>query len=107
MKVENKQILLCNSNRNQKDFLKSLKIRLNGEYKKIPNYLIDKSGKVHNLNKKDVTSHYLDGYTDKGVVIICLENIGWLKKRSKAAGRLILDLCMNGIPETSVEIQKT
>lgn len=83
MKVENKQILLCNSNRNQKDFLKSLKIRLNGEYKKIPNYLIDKSGKVHNLNKKDVTSHYLDGYTDKGVVIICLENMGWLKKRSK------------------------
>jgi len=29
-------------------------------------------------------------------------NMDRLKKRSKAAGRVILDLCMNGIPETSL-----
>ena len=82
-KVESKQILLCNTNRNSQDFLNSLKFRLNGNYKKIPNYLIEKSGKIHNLNNQDVTSHYLDGYTHKGVVIICLENLGWLKRRSQ------------------------
>jgi uridine phosphorylase len=30
-------------------------------------------------------------------------NMDRLKKRSKAGGRVILDLCMNGIPETSLE----
>tara|TARA_R110000824_G_scaffold52896_3_gene146783 strand:- start:618 stop:1148 length:531 start_codon:yes stop_codon:yes gene_type:complete len=83
MKEGNKQILLCNTNRVSKDFLKSIKFRLNGKYKKIPNYLIEKTGKVHNLNKNDVTTEYLEGYTTSGVVVVCLENIGWLKRRTK------------------------
>jgi len=81
-KVESKQILLCNTNRNSKDFLNSIKFRLNGNYKKVPNYLIEKSGKINNLNKEDVTPYFLDGYTNKGVVVVCLENVGWLKRRS-------------------------
>lgn len=75
------QILLCNTNRNSKDYLTSLKSRANGKYKKIPNYLIEKSGKVHNLNKDDVTEYYLNGYETKGVIVICLENLGWFKRR--------------------------
>ena len=64
-KVESKQILLCNTNRNSKDFLNSIKFRLNGNYKKVPNYLIEKSGKIqkekhiytlqeYGLDKKEV-----------------------------------------------------
>jgi hypothetical protein len=33
-------------------------------------------------------------------------NMDRLKKRSKAAGHVILDLCMNGIRETSAEDTK-
>ena len=35
----NKQILLCNTNRKLDDYLTSIKYRRNGKYNKIPNYL--------------------------------------------------------------------
>tara|TARA_R110000744_G_scaffold272277_1_gene385280 strand:- start:230 stop:628 length:399 start_codon:yes stop_codon:yes gene_type:complete len=78
-----KQILLCNTNRTAKDFLKTIEVRKDGGYKKIPNYLIEKNGKVHHLTKDDSTEYFLTGYhndNDK-VVVVCLENLGWLKRR--------------------------
>ena len=58
-------------------------MRKDGNYKKIPNYLIEKSGKVHHLTQDDVTQHFLTGYHDDNnkVVVVCLENLGWLKRR--------------------------
>jgi len=82
IKEGSNQVILCNSNRNAKDFLKSLKLRVNGKYEKIPNYFIEKNGKVHTLNKKDVTKLYFKGYHDSGVIVVCLENVGWLTRRS-------------------------
>lgn len=79
---ENKQILLCSTKRSRKDFFNTIKFRHNGEYKKIPNYFIEKNGKVHHLNENDVTPYYLSGYRKEGVTVICLENRGWLKRRS-------------------------
>ena len=69
-KVESKQILLCNTNRNSKDFLNSIKFRLNGNYKKVPNYLIEKSGKINNLN----IDASIKDYVKKGnsILGICL-----------------------------------
>jgi len=76
------QILLCNTNRNSKDYIKSLEIRDNGNYQKKPNYLIDKKGKIHQLNSIDVSEEYLYEYRKDGVIVVCLENRGWLSRRS-------------------------
>lgn len=79
-----KQIVLCNTNRQTPDFLKGIEVRKDGNYTKIPNYLIEKNGKIHHLTDDNVTSHFLTGYhKDKDkVIVICLENLGWLKRRS-------------------------
>ena len=81
----NKQILLCNTNRKLDDYLNTIKYRKNGKYIKIPNYLIDKTGRVHNLNNKDITDKFLTGYHEDNasVIVVCLENRGWLTRRSK------------------------
>ena len=78
------QILLCNTNRDISDYIKSINIRSNVPTSRKPNYIIDKKGKITLLNKDDVTQTYLKGYhTDSSVIVICLENRGWLKRRSK------------------------
>ena len=79
-----KQILLCNTNRQAQDFLKGMEVRKGGNYTKIPNYLIEKNGKIRQLTKDNVTTHFLTGYhKDKdNVIVVCLENLGWLKRRS-------------------------
>jgi len=83
-KGENRQILLCNTHRESKYFLDTIKYRANGNYKKIPNFLIKKNGEVVNIHQEDVTSFFLPGYKIKsGVVVVCLENKGWLRRRSK------------------------
>ena len=64
---ENKrQIILIHSGRPSNEYLTSLKYRLNGEYEKIPNYFIDKEGKIleslspekysKNFNNKNIDS---------------------------------------------------
>ena len=85
---ESKQILLCNSQRPAKDFLTGLSLRNNGKNRRKPNYFIEKSGKIHHLNKEDITQEYLSGYSSSGVVVVALENIGWLKRR-KEDGKFI------------------
>ena len=77
-----KQILLCNTNRGVKDYLKTIEIRKDGNYLKIPNYLIEKNGNIHHLTEDDVTDHFLTGYhTDNDkVIVVCLENLGWFKR---------------------------
>ena len=85
IKVGKKQVLLCNTGRNFKDYMKGLTYRRNGKYEKVPNYIIDKRGEVYEMGTEDVTSLYLTGYHndyEDGVVVISLENNGWLRRRS-------------------------
>ena len=78
------QILICNTNRKIKDYLKSMDLRYGTHHNRKPNYVIDKKGKIILLNKNDITHEYLRGYhKDRSVIVICLENRGWLKRRSK------------------------
>lgn len=61
-KVDNAtQVLLCNTERDIKNYLNCLKFRNNGKYHKIPNYVVDKKGKIHTPTTKDVSRHYLYG----------------------------------------------
>ena len=76
-----KQIILCDTFRNSIDYISSLKFRNNGKYKKIPNYLITREGKVLSLLSDDSYSNFFeDSEINKNSIIICIENLGWLEK---------------------------
>jgi N-acetyl-anhydromuramyl-L-alanine amidase AmpD len=75
------QIILTHTSRNLNDYLQSLKYRYNGKYKKIPNYIISKDGKILNLlDNNEYSEYYPISTTNKSSVIISLENLGWLEK---------------------------
>ena len=76
-----KQIILTHTSRNISDYLKSLRYRYNGNYKKLPNYIIDREGVVYEIISPNTYSEYMDYSTyNKNSIIICLENLGWLRK---------------------------
>jgi len=75
------QIILTHTSRNIDDYLQSLKIRLNGKYKKIPNYIITREGKILQLLGKNENSEYFKNPNiNRNSIIISLENLGWLQK---------------------------
>jgi N-acetyl-anhydromuramyl-L-alanine amidase AmpD len=75
------QIILTHTSRNINDYLQSLKFRLNGEYKKIPNYIITRDGKILQLLKNNEHSEYFsDVNINRNSIVVCLENLGWLEK---------------------------
>lgn len=77
-----KQIILCHTGREVKDYLASLNFRYNGKYDKIPNYVITRSGKIYKLLEDHTHSHFFsDININRNAVIICLENLGWLEKK--------------------------
>lgn len=76
-----KQIILMHSARDINNYLMSLKYRYNGKYDKIPNYVIDREGKVLKLLKdNEYTNIFPESNINKNSIIICLENLGWLEK---------------------------
>jgi len=82
-----KQIVLSHSSRNVRDYLVSLKTRYNGNNEYLPNYIIDREGNIMNIIPPETYSKYLDmGPSDKNVITICLENLGWLRKNPLYGG---------------------
>jgi N-acetyl-anhydromuramyl-L-alanine amidase AmpD len=76
-----KQIILCHSFRSQNEYLNSLKHRNNGSFDRIPNYFINKNGDIISLIPDDSYSNiFTDKEVNKNSIVICLENLGWLKK---------------------------
>lgn len=80
--VEKKnQIILSHTSRKLKDYILSLKSRNNGEYQKIPHYLISKEGKVFSLLEDKKSSEYFGNENiDKNSIHVVLENLGWFDK---------------------------
>jgi hypothetical protein len=75
------KIILCHTSRNTRDYLLSLKYRYNGEYTKIPHYIISKGGSVFKLLDDNHYCNFMDsGDVDKKSIIITLENLGWFDK---------------------------
>lgn len=75
------QIILIHTSRNAQSFLQSLKYRYNGKFKRIPNYIVTKNGKILQLLNNNEYSEILSRESvNKNSVIICLENLGWLQK---------------------------
>jgi len=76
-----KQIVLCHTSRDVKDYLVSLQTRYNGKNPYLPNYVVDREGNIINIIPPDTYSKFLETESfNKNVIIICLENLGWLRK---------------------------
>ena len=77
-----KQIILCHTSREVEEYLTSLKFRWNGNFDRIPNYLISKNGEVLQLLGDTAHSNYFkEDNLNRNSVIISLENLGWLEKK--------------------------
>jgi N-acetyl-anhydromuramyl-L-alanine amidase AmpD len=75
------QIILTHTSRNINDYLQSLKFRFNGDFKRIPNYIISRDGKIIQLLSNTEHSEYFkDSIINRNSIIITLENLGWLQK---------------------------
>lgn len=77
-----KQIILANTGRTVENYLTSLKNRHNKKYKKIPNYVITREGKIiQTLNEEKFNLFFNKEVINKNSIIIVFENLGWLEKR--------------------------
>jgi hypothetical protein len=75
------QIILTHTSRNLSEYLQSLKYRYNGDFKRIPNYIISREGKILKLlDNQEHTNFFKEPNINRNSVIICLENLGWLQK---------------------------
>ena len=75
------QIILANTSRDVADYLNMLKYRYNGKYKKIPNYIISREGRIlQTLSNIEHSSYFEEPNINRNSIIIVLENLGWLKK---------------------------
>ena len=80
--------MLGHTSRKIKDYKKSLKLRHNGNYEKLPHFIISKTGIVEEILPLDKpTKFFGHPYIDNNCIFILLENEGWLKK-SKTQNRL-------------------
>ena len=76
-----KQIVLCHSSRVAQDYLNALRYRYNGNNPYLPHYVINREGEVFNIIPSDTHSKFLEVESfNKSVIVICLENLGWMKK---------------------------
>jgi N-acetyl-anhydromuramyl-L-alanine amidase AmpD len=77
-----KQIVLCHTSREVGEYLTSLRLRHNGNFSRIPHFVIDREGKILQLLPLNATT---DFFTNKVLnnetIVICLENLGWLVKK--------------------------
>jgi N-acetyl-anhydromuramyl-L-alanine amidase AmpD len=77
------QIILLNSYRPKLQYLNSIKNRNNYGVEKIPNYFIDTDGNIINLLSDDsYCNMFFDNDVNKSSITICLENLGWINKKS-------------------------
>ncbi len=75
------QIILTHTSRNVNEYLQGLKYRYNGDFKRIPNYIINREGKILKLlDNNEHTNYFKEPNINRNSVIICLENLGWLQK---------------------------
>ena len=80
-KSDKNQIILVHTSRNVGEYLASLKHRHNGDYNKIPHYVISRKGEIIQLLDNDQNTNFFnDPVYDKKSIVISLENLGWIEK---------------------------
>jgi len=79
---EKKQIILCHTSREVREYLTSLKFRYNKKFDKIPNFIVTREGQVLKLlSELSYSNFFFEEETNKKSIIISLENLGWLEKK--------------------------
>ena len=74
-----KQIILSHTSREVGEYLSSIKYRLNGKFKRIPNYIITREGTILKLLPNSYhTQFFKDENINRNSIIISLENLVWL-----------------------------
>lgn len=77
-----RKIFLTHTSRNFEDYLSAIKNRNNGYFKRIPNFIITRDGKIVNLlNPECYSMFFSEENLNKKSIIISLENLGWLEKK--------------------------
>lgn len=77
-----RQIILCHTSREVEEYLASLKFRYNGNYDRIPNYVVARDGKVLQLlGDSSYTNYFSEENVNRNAIIVSLENLGWLEKK--------------------------
>tara|TARA_R110000824_G_scaffold297456_4_gene485655 strand:- start:701 stop:1297 length:597 start_codon:yes stop_codon:yes gene_type:complete len=85
--VTKNQIMIGHTSRNLTDYLKSLELRHDGNYKKIPHYIVAENGDVIKLLNPKLVSEFFGDYTiDNNIVCVLLENRGWLTPKKNRKG---------------------
>lgn len=75
------QIILVNTSRGIYEYLQTLKYRYNGKFKRIPNYIITRSGDVLQLmDSLEYSEYFSNTSTDQNSIIISFENLGWIQR---------------------------
>jgi len=75
------QIILIHTGREYNSYINSLTYRFNGNYNKIPNYIITRNGDIIQLLNNIEYSNIFDyPNINRNGIIISLENLGWLNK---------------------------
>ena len=78
---DKKQIILTHTSRDVKEYLMSLKYRMNGKFTRIPHYIIAKDGSViQTLSEEHYSDFFHYPQINEESIIISLENLGWLEK---------------------------
>jgi N-acetyl-anhydromuramyl-L-alanine amidase AmpD len=58
-----------------------LKFRYNGNFKRIPNYIVTRNGKIIQLlGNTEHSEYFKDPDINRNSIIVSLENLGWLQK---------------------------
>ena len=75
------QIILTHTSRSVSEYLQTLKYRYNGDFKRVPNYIITREGEILKLlENHEHTNYFGEPNINRNSVIITLENLGWLEK---------------------------
>jgi N-acetyl-anhydromuramyl-L-alanine amidase AmpD len=75
------KIILTHTGRNSINYIQSLKYRNNKKYKKIPNFVITRDGKIiQTLSPEKYLKYFSLDKMNKESVVVSLENLGWLEK---------------------------
>ena len=82
-KSQKTQIVIGHTSRNIEDYLKSLNLRHNGKYKNQPHFIVSKEGIIVKALEPKIKTNFF-GYKeiDRNIVIVLLENEGWLKPKN-------------------------
>ena len=80
-KTKKKQIVLINSLSTLEEHLIKIKTRYNGKYTNIPCFFVSKDGQIYqHFNSNYYSSLMNEQRVEKQVIVIALENVGWLYK---------------------------